>query len=233
VLYGDTDSVFVQLTASGEAAREEAERLREQVETRISTRLRERYRVEPRLHLELECIYSRFFMPRVRGGTSGSKKRYAGLRDGNLELIGLEAVRRDWPAVAGRLQRGLLERVFADQDPLPFAREISRQVRAGELDDELVYARRVRKGSVESYVATTPPHVQAARKAGASAGAVIRYVIAAAGPEPVSRNGPLPGPIDHVHYVERVLRPIAEQILEPLGHSFDEAIDAPRQLALL
>jgi DNA polymerase-2 len=233
VLYGDTDSVFVQLASSGEAARAEAEHLRGQVESRIATRLRESYRVEPRLHLELECIYSRFFMPRVRGGVSGSKKRYAGLRDGALELVGLEAVRRDWPAVAGRLQRGLLERVFSDEDPLPFAREISRQVRAGELDHELVYARRVRKGSVESYVATTPPHVQAARKAGASAGAVIRYVIAAAGPEPVVRNGPLPGPIDHRHYVERVLRPIAEQILEPLGHSFDEAIDAPRQLALL
>jgi DNA polymerase-2 len=233
VLYGDTDSVFVQLRSSGAAAKDEAERLREGVESDIAARLRDTYRVEPRLHLELECVYERFFMPRVRGGASGSKKRYAGLRDGALELVGLEAVRRDWPAVARRLQRGLLERVFADEDPLPFAREIARQVRAGELDAELVYAKRVRKGSVESYVATTPPHVQAARKAGAPPGALIRYVVAAAGPEPVLPGRPLPGPIDHGHYIERVLRPIAEQILEPLGRSFDEAIDAPRQMALL
>jgi DNA polymerase-2 len=233
VLYGDTDSVFVQLRSSGAAAQDEAERLREGVESDIAARLRDTYRVEPRLHLELECVYERFFMPRVRGGASGSKKRYAGLRDGALELVGLEAVRRDWPAVARRLQRGLLERVFADEDPLPFAREIARQVRAGELDAELVYAKRVRKGSVESYVATTPPHVQAARKAGAPPGALIRYVVAAAGPEPVLPGRPLPGPIDHGHYIERVLRPIAEQILEPLGRSFDEAIDAPRQMALL
>jgi DNA polymerase-2 len=233
VLYGDTDSVFVQLRAQGAAAREEAEGLRSRVEARIAARLRDGYRVEPRLHLELECVYSRFFMPRVRGGASGSKKRYAGLRDGALELIGLEAVRRDWPAVAGRLQRGLLERVFAGEDPLPLAREISKRVRAGELDEELVYARRVRKGSVESYVATTPPHVQAARKAGAPPGALIRYVITTAGPEPVAPHGPLPGSIDHSHYIERVLRPIAEQILEPLGLCYDEAIDAPRQMALL
>jgi len=30
-----------------------------------------------------------------------------------------------------------------------------------------------------------------------------------------------------------VLRPIADQILEPLGQSFDEALGAPRQMTLL
>ena len=233
VLYGDTDSVFVQLRSGGEAATREAEALRAAVEAQIATRVRESYRVEPRLHLELECVYARFFMPRVRGGTGGSKKRYAGLRGAELELVGLEAVRRDWPAVARRLQRGLLERVFADQDPLPFTREIAARVKAGELDAELVYARRVRKGPVELYTATTPPHVQAARKAGAPPGALIRYVVAASGPEPVWPGHPLPGPIDYGHYLERVLRPIADQILEPLGQSFDEALGAPRQMTLL
>jgi DNA polymerase-2 len=233
VLYGDTDSVFVQLRGEGAAAREEAERLRARVEALVAQRVRDAYAVEPRLQLDLECIYARFFMPRVRGGASGSKKRYAGLRDGALELVGLEAVRRDWPAVAGTLQRGLLERVFADQDPLPFAREIALALRAGSLDAELVVAKRVRKGSVEAYTATTPPHVQAARKAGAAPGSLVRYVVTTAGPEPVHPGEPLPGPIDHAYYLERVLRPIAESILEPLGKSFDEALGAPRQLALL
>ena len=52
-------------------------------------------------------------------------------------------------------------------------------------------------------------------------------MIAAAGPEPVRPGQALPGPIDHAHYVERVLRPIADQILEPLGRSFDEALGCP------
>ena len=43
---------------------------------------------------------------------------------------------------------------------------------------------------------------------------------------------PLPGGIDHAHYVERVLRPVADAILVPLGHSFDEALGQPRQLGL-
>jgi hypothetical protein len=33
--------------------------------------------------------------------------------------------------------------------------------------------------------------------------------------------------------VERVLRPVAEAILAPLGHEFDEALGQPRQLSLL
>ena len=233
VLYGDTDSVFVQLSAGGDAARTDAEALRERVERRIAERVRADYRVEPRLELELEGIYERFFMPRVRGGRSGSKKRYAGQREGSLEVVGLESVRRDWPAVAGRLQRGALERVFRDEDAMPFVREIVAQLKAGELDEELVYVKRVRKASVDAYTATTPPHVQVARKAGDRAGPIIRYVMTAGGPEPVFPGCPLPDGIDHGHYVEKVLRPIADAILEVRGQSFDEALDRPRQLALL
>ena len=232
VLYGDTDSVFVELRG-GAGCQDEAETLRGRVQRLLFERIRDDYGVEPKMELELEGIYSRFFMPRVRGGRSGSKKRYAGMRDGEIEVVGLEAVRRDWPAVAGRLQRGLLERVFAGRDPLPFTRDIVQSVKSGALDAELVYAKRVRKGSLDSYTATTPPHVQAARKAGALAGPVVHYVMTAEGPEPVLPGRPLPEGIDHRHYIERVLHPVADAILEVLGQSFDEALDRPRQLNLL
>jgi DNA polymerase-2 len=234
-LYGDTDSVFVQLasTGSGATARAEAERLREAVERAIGARIRREYGVESRLVLELECVFERFFMPRVRGGAEGSKKRYAGWLDGRLELVGLESVRRDWPAVARRLQQGMLERLFRDGDPLAFAREIAARVKSGELDAELVYAKRVRKGSLERYTATTPPHVQAARKLRADFGGVIRYVVCRSGPEPVLPGRPLPADIDRMHYQERVLRPVADAILGELGTSFDEALGMPRQLTLL
>jgi DNA polymerase-2 len=233
VIYGDTDSVFVQLTRGGEAARQEAESLRERVQARIGARIREEYAVEPRLELELEKVYEQLFLPRVRGGRSGSKKRYAGWLDGKLDLVGLEAVRRDWPAVAARLQRGLLERLFTGGDTVAFAREVVREVREGEVDAELVYAKRVRKGSLDRYTASTPPHVQAARKAGGRAGPVVRYVVTATGPEPVLPGEPFPAGVDHRHYVERVLRPVAEAILAPQGFSFDEVLGDPRQLSLL
>ncbi len=148
-------------------------------------------------------------------------------------MVGLEAVRRDWPAVAGRLQRGLLERLFTGGDTVAFAREVVREVREGSVDAELVYAKRVRKGSLERYTASTPPHVQAARKAGGRVGPVVRYVVTRGGPEPVLPGEPIPAAIDHAHYVQRVLRPVAEAILAPQGHGFDEVLGDPRQLPLL
>jgi DNA polymerase-2 len=231
VLYGDTDSVFVKLQGPG-APQEEAEQLRERIDGAIHQRVRETYQVEPRLLLELEHVFDAFFLPRVRGGREGSKKRYAGWKDGQLEVVGLEAVRRDWPAIAGRLQCGMLERLFRGEDLLAYATQLVTELRAGALDDELVYAKRIRKGTLDRYTATTPPHVQAARKAGGRVGRVVRYVITSSGPEPVLPGRPLPPGIDHRHYVERVLRPVGDAILDALGRDFSEVLGEPRQLDL-
>jgi len=233
VLYGDTDSVFVQLAGGGAA---EAQRLRAQVGAEVGARIEREYGVPSRLVLELERVFARFWLPRVRGGLGGSKKRYAGwLAEGTgaLVVVGLESVRRDWPPVARRLQQGMLERVFQDRQVLPFVREVVEQVRAGALDAELVYSKRIRKGGVERYTAAVPPHVQAARKAGRSAGGVVHYVITEGGPEPVLGRKTLPPGIDRRHYVERVLRPLADALLGDLGSSFDEAIGEATQLELL
>lgn len=231
VLYGDTDSVFVA------TPRERVEALRARVEAAVGERIRREVRVEPKLELEVDAFYERLWLPRVRGGAAASHKRYAGWADGRLVLVGLESVRRDWPAVARRLQLGLLERLFADQPLAPFAREVAERVLAGELDEELVFVKRIRKGSTDRYTATTPPHVQAARKlaaAGIEPGPVVRYVLTAGGPEPVLPGRPLPAGIDRSHYVEHVLAPIGEAILAEVGERFDEAIGRPkaRQLAL-
>jgi DNA polymerase II len=235
VLYGDTDSVFVQLSGGGDAEAA-AEGLRARIEAEIGARVEREYRVPSHLVLELECVFDRLWLPRVRGGAGGSKKRYAGWRggeEGALVVVGLESVRRDWPVVARRLQEGMLERVFGDRDVVPFVREVVERVRAGELDGELVYAKRIRKGAVERYTAALPPHVQAARKAGRTAGGVVRYVIAESGPEPVLPGRPLPPRIDRRHYVERVLRPVADALLQDLGTSFDEVLGIGHQLELL
>jgi DNA polymerase-2 len=231
VLYGDTDSVFVLLGPPG-ADGGDAEALRARVEADIASRIRSEYRVTPRLVLELDELYERLWLPRVRGGRAGSKKRYAGWAQGRLHVIGLESVRSDWPPIAQRLQEGMLERVFTDRDPAPFVRELVASVKRGELDAELVTAKRIRKGRLDRYSANAP-HVQAARKAGGRPGPVIRYLITATGAEPVTPGRALPARIDHAHYVEKVLRPVAESILEDLGTSFANALGEPEQLRLL
>jgi DNA polymerase-2 len=235
VLYGDTDSVFVALDpgASEEDVRAKGLELRERIEAEIAERVRADYEVEPRLDLELERIYSRFFQPSVRGGKQGSKKRYAGLVGGQVEIVGLEAVRRDWPPVSGRLQKGMLALLFADRPAEPFAREVVEGLRAGKLDRELVIRKGLRKGSVDRYTKTTPPHIQAARKAKGRAGRVVRYVVTRSGPEPVLDDAPFPAEIDYEYYVEHVLRPVADSILEQVDSSFDRVLGRPSQLTLL
>lgn len=235
VIYGDTDSVFVALgeDLDLETANEQANALRAEIERRVTERIRREYDVAPRLVLELEHVLERFFMPRVRSGAGGSKKRYAGWVDGRLLVVGLESVRRDWPLAARRLQEGMLTRLFTGEDPLPFVRDVVARLRAGEIDDELVYVKRIRKGAVDRYTGAVPPHVQAARKAGSAAGAVIRYVVTRDGPEPVLPGRALPANVDREHALERILRPVADAILPEIGHSFDEVLGRPRQLELL
>ena len=234
VLYGDTDSIFVALEpeADAAAARAEALALRERVQAALEARVRAQYRVEPRFELELERIYARFFQPRIRSGARGSTKRYAGLVDGKLEVVGLEAVRRDWPAAAKSFQVGLLEHLFAERPLLPFVRERVARLLTGELDRELVIRKGLRKGAVERYTSHTPPHVEAARKAGGFPGREVRYVVTRTGAEPVLPGVAFPANIDRNHYLEKVFRPLAENILSFTGESFDEALGRPRQLSL-
>jgi DNA polymerase-2 len=168
-------------------------------------------------------------MPEVRGGATGSKKRYAGLKGGDVEIVGLEAVRRDWSEVARRFQRELLMPVLNDQPVAAFVQTFVRELREGRFDDELAYRKAVRK-PLADYTRTTPPHVKAARKHGGVGQRLVRYVMTKAGPEPV---GATTAPPDYEHYVTQQLRPIADAILRFLdGPDFDDLIGARKQLSL-
>jgi len=80
-----------------------------------------------------------------------------------------------------------------------------------------------------AYVATTPPHVAAARKLAGKTRGRIAYVMTLAGPEPLRERQ---GPIDHEHYVEKQIRPVAEPVLALLGLDFAQVVGDDRQLSL-
>jgi len=101
-------------------------------------------------------------------------------------------------------------------------------VRAGRLDDLLVYRKRLRR-RLDSYVASTPPHVAAARKMSGKPGRVITYLITTAGPEPVEERR---APIDHEHYVQKQVRSVAEPVLTLLGLDFDRVVGDDTQMRL-
>jgi DNA polymerase-2 len=228
VLYGDTDSLFVD---SGLGDPERAHRHGSELAAALSSELARyidrRWHVTSRLELKFEKLYLKLFLPPARHSTRGASKRYAGLRHGAdaVEFVGMEVVRRDWTALAKQVQRELYHRLFSDQPVDEYLAEIVQRVRAGELDHALVYRKSLRKGAAD-YVATTPPHVVAARKS-RRVGRLISYVITTAGAEPIDNQQ---HPIDREHYVEKQVKPVAEPVLATLGLEFERVIGDSRQL---
>ncbi len=241
VIYGDTDSVFVWLgdDCLDEDADRRGQALQDYLNRWWQTHLTQRFNLPCHLELEYETHYSRFLMPTMRHSDKGSKKRYAGLKrsaDGSTRMVfkGLENVRTDWSGVARSLQEQLYERIFLDQPWRELVKTTVQQVREGELDDQLVYRRRLRQ-PVAAYTKNRPPHAQAAAKANAQAIALglpepcrpghhVAYVMTVNGAEPLEYRQ---SAIDYQHYIDRQIEPVVDTIAQFLDESF-EGLTAPQ-----
>ena len=238
VIYGDTDSTFVWL--KGAHAEEDATRigraLVQQVNLWWREHLQREFGLQSALELQFETHFRRFLMPTIRGAEEGSKKRYAGLvrrADGSEEMVykGLETVRTDWSPLARQFQQELYLRIFHRQPYQDYVRDYVRRTLAGELDDLLIYRKRLRR-QLGDYLRNVPPHVRAARIADQyndqqgrprqyQNGGWISYVITVAGPEPLEVRS---APIDYDHYVTRQLQPVADAILPFVRDDFSTLI---------
>ena len=233
VLYGDTDSVFVDSRAEDpDLALRRGRELAVELNCELGRHVESRWRVASRLELEFEKLYLKLFLPLARHSTRGASKRYAGLRSsgtsGHIEFVGMEVVRRDWTALAKEVQRELYQRLFAGQSVDAYLADVVKRVRNGELDGSLVYRKNLRKDA-DQYTATTPPHVVAARKSAQPPGRSISYVMTTAGAEPIDN---MRHPIDREHYVLKQVKPVAEPVLATLGLDFERVIGDRRQLDL-
>ena len=240
VIYGDTDSIFVWLGDDMQAAQGHTvgTELQCEINRRWTRNITEHHQLESYLEIEFETQFSRFLMPTIRGSELGSKKRYAGLKlieNNEDELIfkGLESVRSDWTDMAKAFQLVLYQRVFADKDVKSYIREVVAQTRNGELDEQLVYHKRIRR-PLSQYVKNIPPHVKAARLAdehNAQRNKPLRYqhkgqiayVITLNGAQPIEYQS---SALDYEHYIDKQIRPIAESILPFIGLSFSDITSA-------
>ncbi|MBU2917583.1 DNA polymerase II [Psychrosphaera sp. F3M07] len=219
VIYGDTDSIFVSLDDS-KFDFEHAERLGIELNNWFDQKLKDEFDLENKMELEFETHFSPFFMPTIRGSESGSKKRYAGMKqqlgkEPELIFKGMETVRSDWTELAKMFQTNLFKRVFAGLNCDEYISTILSQLKQGELDHLLIYRKRIRQ-KLESYVKTTPPHIKAARLANSqnketlyTKGSSIEYIITVNGPQVIQSNI-IP---NYEHYIEKQIFPIAEAIL--------------------
>jgi DNA polymerase-2 len=83
------------------------------------------------------------------------------------------------------------------------------QLRAGAFDADLVYKKRLSKPP-ESYTASTPPQVKAARALGwKGRRGTVEYIWTALGAEPASARK---APVDYDHYIDAQILPVAESI---------------------
>jgi DNA polymerase II len=233
VLYGDTDSLFVESGAPDPAtARNYGQDLAAHLNHDLAAYIRERWAVESRLDLVFDRLYLRLCLPAMRHDAAGARKRYAGLVEGErgtrLVFTGMEAVRSDWTELAKAVQRELYARLFADEPVDQYLREVVADLRAGRLDGQLVYRKSMRKAP-GAYTATTPPHVAVARLLGRKERGYVSYVITTAGPQPAESAQ---APLDYDHYLDRQVRAIAEPVLLLLGHELDEILGAAKQLRL-
>lgn len=229
VLYGDTDSVFVRSGLDADGARSTGPRLAQELNEAIAAYTCDKWQVTSRLEMEFEKLYLKLFLPSVRHGASGARKRYAGLIDGHadVEFTGMEVVRRDWTELAKEVQRELYKRLFAGEPVEDYLEQVAKALRSGELDDRLVYRKGLRKDPAK-YIANTPPHVAAARKS-SDPGRVISYLITIAGPEPLDALHHEP---DREHYLDKQVRPVAEPVLGALGLDFDRVIGDDKQMMM-
>jgi DNA polymerase-2 len=233
VLYGDTDSLFVESARDDEeGALALGEELAPRLDRELAAHVERTWRVESRLRLEFETLYLRLLLPVARGSTAGARKRYVGLERGSGEprvvFTGMEVVRRDWTELAKRVQRELYARLFDDRPVDDYLFGIVEELRSGAFDDLLVYRKSLRK-RLDSYTANTPPHVAAARKMSRPPRRTVEYVITENGPEPAAERK---SSLDREHYVQKQVRAVAEPVLTLLELDFDRIVGDDRQLDL-
>ena len=232
VIYGDTDSTFVWLKRahSEEEANGIGRSLVDFVNAWWAAELSKEGLVST-LELEFETHFCRFLMPTIRGADTGSKKRYAGMiqEGGEQRMVfkGLETVRTDWTPLAQQFQQELYLRIFRHQPYQDYVRETIDKLMNGELDDRLIYRKRLRRPLAE-YQRNVPPQVRAARLADEQNVRLgrpqqyqqrgsIKYVWTTGGPEPVDYQQ---SPLDYEHYLSKQLEPVAEGILPFVDDDF-------------
>ncbi|MFH1440378.1 MAG: DNA polymerase II [Candidatus Woesearchaeota archaeon] len=247
VIYGDTDSIFVDVGAKSlEEADEEGNKIYKFINEYWEATVKDWYNLPCFLELEYEKVYKKFIMPKLRGTDVGAKKRYAGLKltkekvkdkktgkenikiNEKLDFVGLEFVRRDWTDLAKEFQLEMLNRIFHNKEVAEYISTFIKDLLKGKYDNLLVYKKALRK-PVSEYTKTTPPHVKAAKLLDKIDSTIIKYVMTENGPEPIQK---LKSKIDYDHYIDKQLKPIADSILVFFNIKFEELVSGKKQKSL-
>lgn len=220
VYYGDTDSLFVNYD----------EKLVREFQNEIDKQLG--------LEINLSEIYKRILF-------TEAKKKYAGLRtDGQLDVVGLEAVRGDWSNLARDVQNTVLKMVLEDANParaVAYVRDLTTNLKSKNLPLSTYVIWKTLTKPVAGYEVNAP-HVEAAKKMAkdgwtVTAGDKVGFVITNKPGKLYQKAEPhykvSPDQIDYDYYIHNQIVPAAARILEVLGVDESQLVSKPATQARL
>jgi DNA polymerase I len=219
VFYGDTDSLFVNYD----------ERLVQKFQAEIDHQLG--------LEINLSEVYKRILF-------TEAKKKYAGLRtDGQIDIVGLEAVRGDWSNLAREVQNTVLRMVLEDANPsraTAYVQDLTSNLKSKKLPLSSFIIWKTLTKPVGAYEVNAP-HVEVAKKMAqdgwpVTAGDKVGFVITKRPGKLFQKAEPhykeTIEDVDYDYYVRNQIMPAAARILEVLGASEDELLAPASQTSL-
>ncbi len=220
MLYGDTDSLFVEYN----------EKLVNQFIKEIDKNLG--------LEINLGQLYKRILF-------TEAKKKYAGLMDdGELDVVGMEAIRGDWSNLARNVQNEVLRLVLEDANPIRAKSYVTNLVKDLESakvpKSSLVIWKTLTKRPDEYEV--NAPHVEVARKMAkegwpVSVGDKVGFIITKKPGKLYQKAEPhfkvSMDQVDYDYYVRNQIVPAAVRVLEVFGIAEEDLLETSRGQASL
>ncbi len=215
VLYGDTDSLFVVYE-----------------EKLVSQFIKE---IDKKLGLEINLgqLYKRILF-------TEAKKKYAGLlEDGELDVVGMEAIRGDWSNLARNVQNEVLRLVLEDANPTrakSYVMNLTRELASAKIPkSSLVIWKTLTKRPDEYEV--NAPHVEVAKKMAkegwpVSIGDKVGFIITRNPGKLYQKAEPhfkvSPDQVDYDYYVHNQIVPAAVRVLEVFGIAEEDLLGTSR-----
>lgn len=213
VVYGDTDSVFLQK----DNIMDEIHGFLDEVNSQLPEFM----------ELEFEGFFKRGFFTSTESG-EGAKKKYALMdENGGLKITGFEQVRRDWCPLAKQTQKKVLRKVLEDnvEDAVEEVIETVETLREGDVPTEQLRIYTTLTKPPEEYDSTAP-HVEAVKKAKERGDDIepettVAYVITRGSGNISSRAELLKYAenYDPEYYIDNQIIPVAYRVLKEFGYS--------------
>jgi DNA polymerase, archaea type len=232
IIYGDTDSVAFLM---GNKSKTEIKKFLQKLNSELPGVM----------ELELDGFYDRGLWVTTRDGKTGAKKKYALIdEEDKIKIRGFETVRRDWCALARKVQNKILRKILDEGDEkesLEYVKKIIKQIKNREIKEEEIIIKTQLKKPISEYIAQGP-HVIAAKKMKereipVTQGNLIEYYIAETKDKKklVRDKVKLPGEkgeYEIEYYLNRQILPAVENIFQVFGVNIKEIIEGKKQMTL-